>query len=319
MNAKMRVLIGVSVMMFVLIKSSYGYAAYTPYDLWDRCSRSLTLDCPYRYNGRAGTFRCLLVTLLDPGLCQLNVTLQTNCGISYNNYSIYLNIRKFDVPTNDRLRIYESNSNSRTLLKDLTGYQPALSNPASVAQTRTSYVRQPSISIEYFRSTSDATSPHEFFIDYVILEDTASADNTYCSALSGYVHDDYICDKDDSTDRVNCPSSFTFDTGRNPAYSRQLCNNTDNDDHRVFDDGMSAGVIAGISIGCAFAFAIVLYTITVAVRKLAAARRAAPVVLAPETITSTRPVVVGTYEPMPSYAEAVATTTTNPPQPPARY
>ncbi|XP_055349762.1 uncharacterized protein LOC129596489 [Paramacrobiotus metropolitanus] len=324
MNAMMCAFVGVSLVIFLLIRSSYGYASYQSFDLEDRCNRSLTIDCPYMYSGRAGTFRYYVVTKLQPGTCYLNVTLDSNCGMSYNYYSIYLNIRKFNLPTNDRVRIYEKNTYSRNLLKDLTGSQSAFSNPASVAQTRTSYVKQPSISFEYFRSASSATGSHEAFIDYVIVEDTSSSHNTYCSALSGYVNDDYICDRDYSTDRVNCPSSFTFDTGRNPAYSRQSCSSSHNNNY-YYDDGLSAGAISGIITGCVFFFVIVFYAIAAAVgsRRRAAVR---PVVLARGTITTTRPVVVGTYEPMPSYAgappsyaEVTATTVTTSQQPPARY
>ncbi|XP_055349793.1 uncharacterized protein LOC129596519 [Paramacrobiotus metropolitanus] len=199
------------------------YYRYYPY--MDRmCNQSLLLDCPFMY-ARAGIFRYDNIPNMSPGLCYFNVTLPADCGISTDSFAVYFNIRKFLLPSTDRVRIYQTDRlASRILLKELTGSHSARSNPSSVAQALTSYVKQPSFTFEYFRGTSPSTELHQAGIDFVVVESSPGLWNAYCPALSGYVDDYFFCHTDGSYDRVNCPHNFAADVyALNPAYLRQPC------------------------------------------------------------------------------------------------
>ncbi|XP_055349757.1 uncharacterized protein LOC129596483 [Paramacrobiotus metropolitanus] len=226
MGCKSVLLCAFSLGIIYFVKSSsaqyYQYA-----DLENSCNGSLLLECPYPETGRAGTFRYYYPDRLPPGLCSFEVALAPNCGNFWDSYAIYLNIRKFDLPSTDYLKILE---NGFFPLKHFNGSQPATTNPRSVAQAKTLYSKQPHIVFEYFRSTSPASNYHDALIDFVIVEERADSHNTYCQALLAYVNNVFICDTDGSADRVNCPSNyqdvlFEFDaTVLNPAYGRQCSN-----------------------------------------------------------------------------------------------
>ncbi|XP_055349717.1 uncharacterized protein LOC129596463 isoform X2 [Paramacrobiotus metropolitanus] len=194
-------------------------------NLENTCNQSLTIECPYTYTGRAGTFRYYFIPDLPTGLCYFNVTLASNCGRSWDFFAFYFNIRKFVLPTADYVRIYGTDRlAARILLKELTGSYTAWSNPSSVSQALTSYAKQPSFTFEYFRSTFASTGVHEAYIDFVVVEDSSHSMNTRCTALSGYVNNNFICHTDGANDRVNCPASFNpVVYGMNPVYTRQSC------------------------------------------------------------------------------------------------
>ncbi|XP_055345190.1 uncharacterized protein LOC129593031 [Paramacrobiotus metropolitanus] len=207
---------------FYFLKSSS--AQYQSFNLENKCNGSLTLYCPEYFDGRPGTFRYTYISRMPRGLCYFDVTLDSFCLDRGVLFAFYFNIRSLNLPSGDYLQIYDKTI-PRFPLKHLTGNQTALFNPASVAQALTSYTRKPSIALEYYRSLSSATSAHNALVDFVILEDTASAMNAHCAALSGYVDTFYLCHTFGSVDRVNCPSNFVPSvTGLNPAYGRQ-CDN----------------------------------------------------------------------------------------------
>ncbi|XP_055349792.1 uncharacterized protein LOC129596516 [Paramacrobiotus metropolitanus] len=189
------------------------------------CNQSLVLDCPFLFDGRAGTFRYDNIPDLSPGLCYFNVTLPPDCGISSRFFAFYINIRKFLLPPTDHVRIYQANRLApRILLKELTGSHSARSNPSSVSQALTSYVKQPSFIFEYFRGTSPSTESNQAYIDFIIVTNSPGLWSAYCPALSGYVDVYFICHTDGTYGRVNCPHSFTPDVyAVNPASLRQSC------------------------------------------------------------------------------------------------
>ncbi|XP_055349759.1 uncharacterized protein LOC129596485 [Paramacrobiotus metropolitanus] len=269
---------GLGFLCFVKSATAQYYDSYR--DLETACNESLTVVCPYMYTGRAGTFRYYYIGNLPAGRCSFNVTLDSNCGTSASNqFAFYFNIRKFILPSEDTLTIYQTRDsvmgNSSTMIKKLTGYLAQSYNPTSVAQARTAFSRQPSFTFEYFRSSSPYSGLHEAYIDFVIVESTSHIRNAFCAALGGYVHDDFICDKDGLTDRVNCPSSFSPSiTGRNPALWRQCqtasttpyywdrstryWNNNNNYD---YEDDLSAGAITGITVGVVFFVILIIYSL----------------------------------------------------------
>ncbi|XP_055349751.1 uncharacterized protein LOC129596481 isoform X2 [Paramacrobiotus metropolitanus] len=200
------------------------YYMYHP-NMGKMCNQSMQFDCPFTYAGRAGTFRYYRIPDLSPGLCFFSVTLPADCGIPSDRFAFYFNIRKFLLPSTDRVRIYQTYSlEPRILLKEMTGSHSARSDPSSAAQALTSYVKQPSFTIEYFRDTSPATESHQADIDFVTVENNPDKLRMYCTALSGYVDVYYICHTDGIEDRVNCPDSFTADVyAENPAYLRSSC------------------------------------------------------------------------------------------------
>ncbi|XP_055348573.1 uncharacterized protein LOC129595553 [Paramacrobiotus metropolitanus] len=221
-------------------------------NLEDYCGRTLEINCPYSY-GEAGTLRFLRI----PGTaCKVTVTLSSSsCGLSYEYFAIYLNIRSLYTPENSRMEIYDTSS-IRTLGKSWNGgYTPQNSNPTSAGQYLSKYARQPEISIEFTPSLDNTPAfYHEVVFEYVILSDTSSDSNARCSALNGYVSDNYICDTDN--DRCNCPYAYTpYVYSMSPAGYRQQC---------AYE--LSGGAIAGIAIGC-FAFVVVIIVITALVGK----------------------------------------------------
>ncbi|XP_055348523.1 uncharacterized protein LOC129595508 isoform X2 [Paramacrobiotus metropolitanus] len=213
-------------------------------NLENYCDRTLYISCPYSY-GEAGTIR---FWIMPKTTCKVTVTLSSsNCG-SYNEwFKFYLNIRESKMPTSSTMEIYDTSS-SRTLGKTWNGGSYAAtqySNPTSAGQYLSRSARQPEVSIEFTPSRSyPPASSHQVVFDYVVVSDTSSSYNTYCSALSGYVSDNYICDT--SNDRVNCPSSYSASVySMDPAMYRQSCS-------------LEGGAIAGIVIGCVAFVAIVI-------------------------------------------------------------
>ncbi|XP_055349774.1 uncharacterized protein LOC129596501 [Paramacrobiotus metropolitanus] len=266
---------------------------YPTVDLQMWCGKNFTVSCPSTLNGRAGTLR------LSPPPdynCQVNFTLESNCGFSSDRYAIYFNIRKFDLPSSsgvnqDTMMIYEQQLPwpfTPTLVKQLSGYQTAMTNPASVAQLLSSYSRRPSLTIQYLRQATTApVYGHELLIDYVIVEESSTVGNTYCSALYGYVNDDYICDHDGGNDRCNCPYTYTASLGSNPAYTRGSNCGT---------HGGSIGLIVGAIMG-SIGFIIIIVVVV-----LLARRRHHRILVARTCVHE--PTVVGPYQQMPSYQNA---------------
>ncbi|XP_055349760.1 uncharacterized protein LOC129596486 [Paramacrobiotus metropolitanus] len=302
-------------------------------NLEELCNGNLTVDCPDSFNGRAGTFRFYLITRLSPGLCSVNVTLAENCGRTLEYYAFYFNFRKFFLPTNDRVRLYQiTRYGTVNILKELRGSVSGYSDPASVAQAMTSYGKQPAFTFEYFRSASPASGSHEAFIDFVVVEDTYHAMNSRCAALSGYVNDHFICDTDGDTNRVNCPSSFSpSTTGYNPAYSRQCGNRPTTSYYTTtpyywntqgnydYDYGLSSGAITGIVMGSVFFVVFLIAVISAACSASKKTSPSRPIVLTTTsgTALTSRPVVVGAPVPAagptppfmsapPSYEEVTA-------------
>ncbi|XP_055349795.1 uncharacterized protein LOC129596520 [Paramacrobiotus metropolitanus] len=217
------VILGLEFLHYISDAHAQYYNSYP--DLESTCNQTLKMECPFLYTDKAGTLRYYFISNLPTGLCYFNVTLPPDCGMADDVFAFYINIRKFVLPTADSVRIYQTNHVApRVLLKELTGSLYARPSPASVAQALTSYAKQPSFSLEYFRSTFNSTREHEAYIDFVVVEGRAHIMYTHCTALSGYVYNKLICDTDGTNERVNCPASFTpvvYTT--NPAYSRQSC------------------------------------------------------------------------------------------------
>ncbi|XP_055348531.1 uncharacterized protein LOC129595513 isoform X3 [Paramacrobiotus metropolitanus] len=218
-------------------------ASYTSTkNLEDYCGRTLSINRPYS-SGEAGTIR---FWYMPSTTCKVTVTL-TNCyyGSCNQYFKIYLNIRESKMPTSSTMEIYDTSS-SRTLGKQWNGgSQPQYSNPTSAGQYLSRSTSRPEISIEFTPSRFyPPTSSHQVVFDYVLVSDISVSKNTYCSALSGYVSDSFICDT--SNDRVNCPSSYSASVySMDPAMYRQSCS-------------LEGGAIAGIVIGCVAFVAIVI-------------------------------------------------------------
>ncbi|XP_055349724.1 uncharacterized protein LOC129596465 [Paramacrobiotus metropolitanus] len=293
-------------------------------DLENTCNQSLTIECPYPYTGRAGTFRYYFIPNMPMGLCTFNVTLAADCGGPYDRFAFYFNVRKFILPTADYVRIYQTAGSLRFLLKELTGRYTAWYFPSSVAQALTSYAKQPSITFEYFRGSALSTGSHEAYIDFVVVENDSHSMNTRCTALSGYVNNNFICHTDGTNERVNCPASFTpIVNGMNPAYSRQCAPQTTTtypyywysstpsywNSHSNYDYGLSSGAITGIVMGSVF---FVVFLIAVASAACSASRKTSPsrpiLALTSGNINTSRPVVVGqpafAVEPTPPFMGA---------------
>ncbi|XP_055349761.1 uncharacterized protein LOC129596488 [Paramacrobiotus metropolitanus] len=263
------IILGLGFLSCICNVNAQYYRYYT--DLEKTCNQSVELECPFSFTGRAGTFHYDYISDLSPGLCYFNVTLPPDCGASSDFFAVYFNIRKFLLPSTDRFRIYQTNRLApRILLKELNGSHSARSNPASVAQALTSYVKQPSFTFEYFRGTSPSTESHQANIDFIIVDKSTDVLSASCTALSGFVDDYFICHTDGINDRVNCPDSFTADVyAVNPALKRQTCifksqpsfaNHQPIDDYLNAQDapGLSSGAIAGIVCGCVLFVAIIV-------------------------------------------------------------
>ncbi|XP_055349734.1 uncharacterized protein LOC129596468 isoform X2 [Paramacrobiotus metropolitanus] len=222
------------------------------------CGSQIRFNCAAILSGEAGTIEFRPVSEDD---WQINLDLEKDCAEPPHTFAFYLNIRRINLPSTYRLAMYEYEveSGSRTLVKDLQYFQRTLHDPASISHLLTKYSPHPSIAIEYSRGSA-ANNPSSFVsIDYVIISNTSSSVNTYCHALSGYVNQEYICDKDGERDRVNCPSAYVPDMGRNPAFGRQ-CSSTSEDD----DSGtnvLDAKTITIIAIGSVFVALVVIFSI----------------------------------------------------------
>ncbi|XP_055349810.1 uncharacterized protein LOC129596526 [Paramacrobiotus metropolitanus] len=287
-----------SVLVFLLgsiyiARSATAQYYFTYDDLEATCGRTLVLACPYTSDGRAGTFRYRSIEILSKGFCYFHVTLNSNCMKPSTQFAFYFNIRKFRVPDGDALSIHENKDESRLLILSLYGVRGHLSNPASVAQTLTTYAKEPSVTFEYNRTSSLVYAVHEVIIDVVVVEDTSHSHNTYCGALQGYVNEDLICDADGISDRVNCPSSYTANpNGISPALWRQC----DLEVQGSKNTGLSPLATGGIVIG----IAILLFLILLA----AVARRGSLSQSITATSTSTTvtgpPLIVTNHAPSPA-------------------
>ncbi|XP_055348575.1 uncharacterized protein LOC129595555 [Paramacrobiotus metropolitanus] len=241
----------------ILIASVADAASYTPTrDLENYCGRLLDINCPFT-SGEAGTLR---FWSMPRSPCKVTVAFSSlSCGSSFEYFSIYLNIRSSYMPLNSKMEIYDT-SIGRTLGKSWDGGSrvPQSTNPTSANQYLSRASTQPKISIEFTPSTSyPPSSEHDVFFDYVIVSDTSSHYNTYCSALRGYVSNSHICDT--TNDRVNCPNSYTAEVYQNnPATSRQTCR---------YYYGLGGGAIAGLVIGGVAFVAIIITIILVCARR----------------------------------------------------
>ncbi|XP_055347085.1 C-type mannose receptor 2-like [Paramacrobiotus metropolitanus] len=192
----------------LLVGTGINAASYWPEVILDnRCNQ--TIDLPA--SGKAGS---LVFPILPRDFCKVRVVLDTFSWYYYSwtetfpRYSIYLNIRKSNMPTNSLMEIYDTSGRTRTLGKSWGGgVQSQHFNPTSAGQYLSHYDEQPEISIEFTPSSSyPPGAPHQVFFDYVIVEESAENHNSYCGALGGYVYDDLICDQ--YNDRVNCPENY---------------------------------------------------------------------------------------------------------------
>ncbi|XP_055348532.1 uncharacterized protein LOC129595514 [Paramacrobiotus metropolitanus] len=304
--------------------SAQRYSSYP--DLEETCNQSLEMECPNNSNGRAGTFRYYDIGALSRGLCSFTVTLDSDCGGWSDNFAFYFNIREITLPRGDYLKIYENRNGSRSLLQRLTGDLTQSYYPSSVAQALTSYSKQPSFTLEYFRSASRSSDLDQTFIDFVITEDSPHyRSNSWCEALQGYVSNDFICDKGGLDDRVNCPSNFEASVnGGNPANWRQCDIRTPapsppvptvpSRDSNGLSPGASTGIIVGIFLPICFIIALCI-AVSYSARRRALLNQ--PTGQTPTGSATTRPLGVGRREAPapdlpfmgapPSYAEVTAT------------
>ncbi|XP_055349736.1 uncharacterized protein LOC129596469 [Paramacrobiotus metropolitanus] len=163
--------------------------------------------------------------------------------------------------------MYEGALGNRTRVKDLRHFQRTLRNPASISHVLTKYSSNPNIQYSRWNLTVNDSSSY-VFMDYVVLTKASSSFNTYCHALSGYINQEYICDGDGETDRVNCPSVYIPDIGRNPASGRQCPSPAAGSNSDVRD----AHTLTMIIIGSVFVALIVIFVIVALIAKRADAK-----------------------------------------------
>ncbi|XP_055348501.1 uncharacterized protein LOC129595500 [Paramacrobiotus metropolitanus] len=237
--------------LFLLITLILGIGVHgVPYKNYDirRCDAVVLLDCPTTATGSAGrvtfypyisinTSRAKTDTRYNyyesdyggnceqTGPCKLKVQTVKECGDPLgSNYAIYFNVRNFEIPRSSRLEIYDASGQGEPVMKrgwnGGDGWQHY--NPTSVAQVRSDYARQPAFSVEYYHGRAQCRSARKVVFDYVITEALSTVNNTYCTALDGYVNSQYICDT--AEDRVNCPAWISDSmSSLEPAYQRQYC------------------------------------------------------------------------------------------------
>ncbi|XP_055349817.1 uncharacterized protein LOC129596531 [Paramacrobiotus metropolitanus] len=327
MGIRSGLVLACSLGMFCVLRTTTAFYYNLYSDMETRCNQSVVLDCPYLISGRAGTIRYQNIPVLSRESCWFTLTLDSSCGKPQMSFAFYFNVRKFNLPYPDALRIYENWNGFRGLVMQLADSMPQYRNPSSVAQALTAYVKQPSVTFEYMRRASYSSSVHEVIVDFVIVEDTSHSRNTFCGALQGYVNDNFICDNDGINDRVNCPLTYAASVdGNNPARGtqclREATTSIFNDRNNNLNQGSSAtglnsGAISGISVGVAI---VVFFTILAGIIYLVRSRgRRTPL----HSFTTTTPRNANTSQPVsgthdapfapsppftdlpPSYAEAV--------------
>ncbi|XP_055349815.1 uncharacterized protein LOC129596529 [Paramacrobiotus metropolitanus] len=205
-----------------------------------KCDHSVYLQCPNKHQTSAGT---LNHSPLPNEFCE--ITLKTNgfCGKYGTEYAIYVNIRKSNLPENAIMEIYDLRP-EKSLAKSWGGGElSSETGSGSVGQVRSSYARQPELSIEYTPPRTNAISPeYGVTFDYILVDRQNNSYVSPCYALDGYIHSEYLCDNTDN--RINCPANYKDAVhAMKPASGPQ-----DN----CVSASMDGGVIAGIVIGCVF-------------------------------------------------------------------
>ncbi|XP_055348536.1 uncharacterized protein LOC129595519 [Paramacrobiotus metropolitanus] len=225
------------------VLTGIGALTYQDYRV-DICNEVVELDCPTTASGSAGriTFRPHIAISATPdnfynipgytehceqsGPCKLTVMTNGNCGSLDEGHAVYFNARSLNIPEGSRLDIYDrTDHGGPKLRRSWDAYRAGwYRNLQSVAQFRSqfTYRERPTIFIEYHHGAAACRESREIVLDFVMVEEKRTVNNTYCTALNGYVNNAYICDTTD--DRVNCPQILS-DMTRNmqPAWKRQFC------------------------------------------------------------------------------------------------
>ncbi|OWA51502.1 hypothetical protein BV898_15982 [Hypsibius exemplaris] len=235
---------------------AYAYSYTTTYIT---CGQSYTLSCGSSSYTRAGTFKFSSY----PNA----YTSSTNCTVTFKvdgsyctgigDYAIYFNIKTLALGYSDSAKIIERSTYYPyvvTTTKNLYGgYQPGNTYPTSVAQFLSQYTYSPIVTLEITTTRNSFYSGNPITLDYNVLNEYATTFvGSYCSALSGYVQEDIICD---SGNRVNCPYSYTPTT------------EITNEATAIGNCGLDYGAIAGIAIGSLFAFACIIAIGTMIARR----------------------------------------------------
>jgi hypothetical protein len=219
-------------------------------NLENYCGSTITLPCPSSsyYNNRYGTFRFYYVPTTT---CIVKVTLSSSCDRSSDRFAIYANIKESKIGPLDLIEIYENSTGTTSgrLLKNLNGgTTSALTNPTSAGQFMTQFTARPTVTFKY-NPRSVYLSSYQAYFDFNILQSSSNnylSYDRYCSSLSGYVHKDLMCD---SSDRVNCPSSYSSSS---PVYDvdQSSCTSTSS----IY---LSSSAISGIVAGCIAALCLI--------------------------------------------------------------
>ncbi|OWA51254.1 hypothetical protein BV898_15746 [Hypsibius exemplaris] len=153
--------------------------------------------------------------------CSVNVTF----ALGSSRFAIYANIKAAYLRRGDSLIFFERRGTTARLIKRLRpasdGTIHGYTNPTSVDHFRTSFGQELTLCIQILEGSvgmMPLQSPLTLDFNF-IMETLGNTDlYTYCSALSGYIHQQLFCE---TGDRINCPAAYNYNVyGLNPAFAK---------------------------------------------------------------------------------------------------
>ncbi|OWA51263.1 hypothetical protein BV898_15755 [Hypsibius exemplaris] len=153
--------------------------------------------------------------------CSVNVTFD----LGSSQFAIYANIKALYLRRGDSLIFFERRGTTARLIKRLRpasdGTIHGYTNPTSVDHFRTSFGQELTLCIQFLEgSVGMMPLQSPLTLDFNFIMETHSNTDlyTYCSALSGYIHQRLFCE---TGDRINCPAAYNYNVyGLNPAFAK---------------------------------------------------------------------------------------------------